>query len=265
MKIFIIGAARSGTKILRDSLSKYSGEPKVPFDINFIWKWGNIYSEHDELKPDDFNLGLHKKIEKYLKNYQGNNEFLIEKTVSNTIRIPFLLEFYPDAKFVFLYREPLNVINSVFRQWYKPRKFNYVLNKIRYTPLQLTISLFIITIVRKLLKKSPKIWGVNYPGIKKDLKEKPLLSVITLQWIYCYERALEGESLIPSDNRISVTYEDFVEDPGRILSNICQKFGMPRVLDDIESLGVINNDKSISDLPLDKESLSLLASRTHRL
>ncbi len=42
-RIVLIGAARSGTKILRDTLAAATGSGAVPFDIGFVWRIG-----HDE-------------------------------------------------------------------------------------------------------------------------------------------------------------------------------------------------------------------------
>ena len=265
MKVFIIGAARSGTKILRDSLSEYSGEAKVPYDINFIWKWGNHHLEHDELGEDNYNLEFHNKIDRYLTGYQGSrHKFLIEKTVSNTIRVPFLLKHYPNAKFIFLYREPQDVIESVYREWHKSRKLSYVLNKIRHIPAKVLVVLLMHSVRRVLDKKQSRIWGVRYPGIDKDIEGKPLISVIVLQWIYCYEKAVAAESLILEENKISVTYEDFVDNPERTLKGICEKFGMPQVLQSADSLGIRKRVSRTFNLDLDTESLRLLASRSNR-
>ena len=45
--IFIIGAARSGTKFLRALLAESPSLVAVPYDISFVWRYGN------EAHPDD--------------------------------------------------------------------------------------------------------------------------------------------------------------------------------------------------------------------
>ena len=50
--IFIIGAARSGTKFLRDCLL---GDPRicaVPYDVNYIWRYGAATGSDDVLTPE---------------------------------------------------------------------------------------------------------------------------------------------------------------------------------------------------------------------
>ena len=39
--IVLIGAARSGTKILRDALATALGVPQVPYDVGYVWRYGN--------------------------------------------------------------------------------------------------------------------------------------------------------------------------------------------------------------------------------
>ena len=45
--VIIIGAARSGTKYLRDVLATAPNAARVPYDINYIWRYGS------ESHPDD--------------------------------------------------------------------------------------------------------------------------------------------------------------------------------------------------------------------
>ena len=50
--IILLGAARSGTKLLRDVIATHPNIGKVPYDINYIWRLGNEFIPHDELEPE---------------------------------------------------------------------------------------------------------------------------------------------------------------------------------------------------------------------
>src|SRR4051812_20775701 len=39
--VIVIGAARSGTKLLRDSLATHADVARVPYDVNYVWRFGN--------------------------------------------------------------------------------------------------------------------------------------------------------------------------------------------------------------------------------
>ena len=45
--VIIIGAARSGTKYLRDVLATAPNAARVPYDINYIWRYGSEIREGD--------------------------------------------------------------------------------------------------------------------------------------------------------------------------------------------------------------------------
>jgi hypothetical protein len=49
--IFLVGAARSGTKFLRDILVAGQGTAAVPYDLNYIWRYRVADVSHDILDP----------------------------------------------------------------------------------------------------------------------------------------------------------------------------------------------------------------------
>ena len=51
--VIILGAARSGTKILRDTIAAHPSLVSIPYDISFVWKYGVYHIKHDELSPVD--------------------------------------------------------------------------------------------------------------------------------------------------------------------------------------------------------------------
>src|SRR2546430_7511188 len=50
--VIVIGAARSGTKLLRDCLGTADEFAVVPYDINYLWRLGNEQFPNDELTPE---------------------------------------------------------------------------------------------------------------------------------------------------------------------------------------------------------------------
>ena len=93
--IFLIGPARSGTKLLREILNKSELINSIPFDINPTWQYiFNLPLNSDELiNCDEHKFSLLKKfINKF-----GDNKFILEKTISNCIRIKQIAKFIPEA------------------------------------------------------------------------------------------------------------------------------------------------------------------------
>ena len=67
--IFIIGAPRSGTNILRDTLT--SNKKFVTWDcdeINYIWRYNSIFKKSDELKVKNITLKKRNYIRSRFKN-----------------------------------------------------------------------------------------------------------------------------------------------------------------------------------------------------
>ena len=82
---FLIGAARSGTKFLRNCFSVSDEIEIVPYDIGYVWRYGNEKISHDELKPSD----LDNKLKFWIRKYQMMKMmmliiFLKSKEVDNT-------------------------------------------------------------------------------------------------------------------------------------------------------------------------------------
>ena len=105
--IIVIGAARSGTKFLRDLIGSSESCRVVPYDVNYIWRYKNEKRPHDALAAKDCTDAIAKHIRMRLLAValQGDGRrdkpsFIVEKTVSNCLRIPFVEQVFPDAVYV---------------------------------------------------------------------------------------------------------------------------------------------------------------------
>jgi len=64
--VILLGAGRSGTKFLRDILDASNDIAVIPFDIGYVWRYGNENLEHDELTPEMINHRTVKFIKRIL-------------------------------------------------------------------------------------------------------------------------------------------------------------------------------------------------------
>jgi len=215
--VFLIGAGRSGTKILRDLLGGSPEAAVVPFDVNYIWRFGADAAADDALSPADLSDERRGWIRKRLLAYARRNATLqsrvmIEKTVSNTLRVDFLEAVFPGAKYIHLLRDGRAVSESSRRVWNDKPSLRYSLSKLRYYPLGNPAYLVNAVRSRYLNNEArPHVWGPRYPGVFEDMKSKPLLSVCALQWQHCVLHAREGLSRIPAERQLQIRYEDFVQ------------------------------------------------------
>ncbi len=120
--IIILGAARSGTKILRDTIAAHPSISSIPYDINFVWKYGLYHIRHDELTPNDLTERGKKFIHSFFSRFDSKNldTRIIEKTVSNTVRVEFVQKIFPNCQFIHLIRDGRDVAVSSMIQWQAP-------------------------------------------------------------------------------------------------------------------------------------------------
>ena len=93
LPVVILGAARSGTNMLRDSLCSLPGFGTWPCDeINYIWRYGNKRFANDELTPgharEPVTSYIRSAFNRIAKQHQPN--YVVEKTCANTLRVPFV-------------------------------------------------------------------------------------------------------------------------------------------------------------------------------
>ena len=213
--VFIIGAARSGTKFLRDLGATSPKVDVIPFDVNFLWRIGNESASSCELKVADLNPSKVRRIRSAIVHAAdakpGN--VLVEKTVSNSLRIAFVKAIFPEARFVHLIRDGRSVIESVDRIWDLPTPLSYKLQKLRYYPW--TNIGYAANIVANNLpwrRSKKRIWGVLYDGIDRDMQTLSRIEICAHQWVNCVTASLRDISQIPPEDVLTIRYEDLVTD-----------------------------------------------------
>ena len=230
--IIIIGAARSGTKFLRDILASGSKTAVVPYDVNYVWRSGVSWESDDLLDPKALTQNRQRFIRKSLAGIARlkTDERLIEKTVANTLRVPFVEAVFPDAVYVHLIRDGKDVTESAMRQWKAPPNWRNLLKKLREMPLRNLdyVVWFGFNTLRGMVRgnKGGDVWGPRYAGISDDTANRPLVEVCALQWKFCVETALSDLASIPSDRVFEIRYEDLVNNP-IALTDLVDKLGLP--------------------------------------
>ena len=164
---------------------------RVPVSFYYFWMFPNsiinFYNSYVRLNGlADSELELWKRsykllIKKALKNTNGKR--FLSKNPPNTARIQVLLDMFPDAKFIHIHRNPVEVFLST-QNFYKKMMPHLQLQTIT----QEEIDQHILEIYKKLMNDF--------------FKQK---------------------KLIPSGNLIEVSYEDLEENPESILENIYKK------------------------------------------
>lgn len=229
--LILIGAARSGTKLLRDLVALHPNVDSVPYDVPYIWTKHNERIGHDQLAPEYATPKVREYIRAALGRFHRDGEYLIEKTVGNTLRIPFVQAVFPDAKLLVLRRHGVDVVESVWRQWQAPPDPGYIFKKLRTFPVHEAFGYglrYAGTMFSKVVlgKKDAGVWGVRYPGVEQDLKNYTLLEVCAIQWVKCIEESENALAAVPDTLKIIVRYEDLVERPEHEIRRVCEFAGI---------------------------------------
>lgn len=258
--IIILGAGRSGTKFFRDSLLSSKATCAVPYDVNYIWRYGNEECEHDELTAkmatNSSNSYIRQSIVRLASKQNNNAQFLLEKTVSNGLRVDFVNEVFPEAKYIHLVRDGRAVVESAIRVWNEPPQTGYLLKKIKYFPWKNYKYAFqyFLNLARGVLTSNSglQVWGPKYSGIQHDVDNLSLIEICAKQWERCVSRAMTSLRKIPKERVLTIKYEDFVSSP-QALSEAARFIGVQ----DTENL-IANYAKKLRPGNVDKwrESLS---------
>ena len=247
--IILIGAGRSGTKIIRDVLGSHTDIDIIPFDVNYIWRIGLKQAQDDSIEPNQLTLSNRKRIIGQFNKLSKGSKFLLEKTVSNSLRVPYVLKVFPNARFIHLIRDGRDVTESVLRQWGEVREMSYILKKLKTFPIWYAFSYLLeygINWLSFRLGKKGKdhyIWGVKYPGYKKDLDNLSKLEVCAKQWKVCVETSERQLEALPHESVLKVKYEDLVTHPDKFLPIIGEFIGLDNTLFDAKRLNPGNIHK----------------------
>jgi hypothetical protein len=130
-----------------------------------------------------------KKVYRYFLqkiSYKNNGNRILLKGPVNTARIREILELFPDAKFIHIYRDPYKVYMSTW----------------------------------KLYQKILPLFSFQHIS-SKDLDENILYSYREI-----YRKFLDEKHLIPKENLIEFSYEDFISHPLPFLKQSYEQLGL---------------------------------------
>ncbi|HYJ40770.1 MAG TPA: sulfotransferase [Steroidobacteraceae bacterium] len=127
----------------------------------------------------------------------------LEKTPKNALRIPFLEAAFPDAQFIFLWREPRANLASIIEAWKAGRWVTY-----------------------RGLDELPDPWSLLLPPGWREMRDKPLPEIAAFQWETANRIALDDLSKIDRSRWTAVTYEELVANPRAVVERLTKFIGI---------------------------------------
>jgi hypothetical protein len=133
----------------------------------------------------------------------GASARLLEKTPKNALRVPFLLQVFPDAQFIFLHREPRANLGSMMEAWRSRGWVTY-----------------------KRLAGWNGPWSLLLPPGYERLKDRPLEEIVAFQWEAANRTILDDLASVPRDRWTTTRYEDLIRDPASEIAKLLEFTGL---------------------------------------
>lgn len=209
--------------MLRDVLCSLPSVETWPCDeINPVWRHGNLEVPHDafpaELAREKVKLFVRKRFLKQAKRSKAT--WLVEKTCANTLRVGFIAEILPEARFLHISRDGYDVVPSAMKRWKAELDLSYTIAKARFVPLTdfpYYLWRFTANRLARLGKgngeRTVSTWGPRFLGMDKIANDLPLEELCARQWKACEIAATEQLARVPAEQVLSLRYEDFVVNP----------------------------------------------------
>lgn len=129
---------------------------------------------------------------------------MLEKTPKNALRVPFFAEAWPDAIFVYLYREPRQTLASMIEAWSTGRFRTYP----------------------GLPGWTGPSWSLLLVPGWRDLNGRPLPEVVAAQWAATTDILVSDLEALPEARVRSLNYDSFIADPQREMQRLTASLGL---------------------------------------
>jgi uncharacterized protein (TIGR03032 family) len=217
--IFVVSPPRSGSSLLFETLARsptpYTIGGESHRVIESISKlnpahngWGSnrlTAEEADELVVSRLEAGFVA----LLRDRDGTpppadgRVRLLEKTPKNALRVPFLAKAFPDAQFVYLYRDPRETLSSMLDAWRSGKFVTYP----------------------DLPGWSGLPWSLLLVPGWRELRDTDLATTVAQQWATTTEMLLDDLQALDGSRWCVAAYDRLISDPQAEITRICDFVG----------------------------------------
>lgn len=214
--VFILGAPRSGTTMLFQLLRASSHLAGLRGEGHDLWRMYHHprYSgwDSDVITEGQVRRGEQRFVNAFFYAYVGHQR-IVEKTPENSLRVPYLLDLFPDAHFVVIHRHPCDVINSLITGWRHPagRYRSY------FVPEDLSIPGY----------APRRQWCFALIDGWRSFKAAPVPEIALAQWSQCITALHQTRRLVPPERWLAVHFEALLTRPAETARQIYDAIGIP--------------------------------------
>lgn len=225
-QIIVVSAPRSGSTLLFEQLARCADFWTIGGESHGVFRaFPHLTAENSAFDSgclgrshaDSATQNLFQHCFLYLlRNRQGESYLgltnerrpaeicLLEKTPRNALNIPFLLELFPNAKFVYLYRDPRQTVASLVEAW----------------TLGLQTGRFIT--FPRLPNWDRSGWCFVLPSGWRNMLGKSIAEIAAFQWEACNRKIITDLKALPANRWQSIDYQTFIDEPQNALAAICE-------------------------------------------
>ena len=217
--IFIISPPRSGSTLLFETLEKAPGLYTIGRESHAMIEGtpglSAIDRGYDSNRLDaaaatpEIVEALRRRFLAELRDRHGEapNQRpvrMLEKTPKNALRIPFLAKVFPEARFVYLHRDPRETLSSMIEAWQSGRFRTYP----------------------NLPGWSGLPWSLLLVPGWRELVGRPLPEVVAAQWEITTRILLDDLDALPPERCLVARYDAFIADPAAEVSRLSGALGL---------------------------------------
>jgi hypothetical protein len=133
----------------------------------------------------------------------GQRVRMLEKTPKNSLRVPFLARIFPEAHFIYLYRDPRQVLSSMIEAWTTEKFLTYP----------------------KLPGWTGPTWSLLLVPGWRELIGRPLHEIVAAQWNATTRLLLDDLQTLPTERCTVARYDALVANPIAEIHRLCSAAG----------------------------------------
>jgi hypothetical protein len=231
--IFILAPPRSGSTLLFECLSRCEEVVHLGAEADIIWwhhfPYDRMADPSDHVDAAAVSAAGRRRFCRHLYREAAINPLrqgrspvrlrhllglasirYLDKTIANCFHLEALERFFPDARYVFLVRDPRANIASMIEGWPYLERFG----KPQLTPC-----------LRRHEARTIEHWTYPAPPGWQQVVGRPLAEICAWSWQQHVEAAL-AFCARHADDVLRVRYEELAGDPLRVVRNIASRLGL---------------------------------------
>ena len=219
--VFVIGCSRSGTTITFETIAASGRFLNFGYEIPQFWNslYGPLNNGwvSEAAGPDDARPAHRDAALRFFYQRLGSGPVL-DKTCINTMRVGYLHRLFPQARFVYIYRDGRDNVSSMIDGW-------------RYGRTDGAFGL------EQFFGAFPEPVGINggefhewhffLPPGWREYGRARLEEVCAFQWVSANRLALDAGAAIPESQWIPVRYEDIFVRPVEMFRDVFSRLDLP--------------------------------------